>query len=49
MIKYWYVVVMDKYKTVFQKQCLTVGEANDLLKEMKEKYPKPYYVTKECF
>lgn len=37
-LKYWYVTVMVGYKTLFQKQCQTVGEANALLAEKKEEY-----------
>ena len=49
-MKFWYVVVMEKYKCVLQKQCMSAKEANTLLIEMKEKYPKPrYIVTKEQF
>jgi hypothetical protein len=49
-MKFWYVTVMKGYTTVFQRKCLTVGEANDLLKEKKKEYPAPdYMVTKENF
>lgn len=49
-MKFWHVVVMEKYKTVFDKQCMSVKEANSLLIEMKEKYKPPQYqVTKEEF
>ena len=37
-LKYWYVTVLDGYKTLFQKQCQSVGEANLLLAEKKEEY-----------
>lgn len=37
-LKYWYVTCLDGYKTLFQKQCQTVGEANQLLAEKKEEY-----------
>jgi len=49
-MRYWYVTVMQKYKTVFQKQCMTVAEANALLKEKKIEYPHPeYIVTKDWY
>jgi hypothetical protein len=50
-MKFWHVTVMHGYTTVFQKKCLTVGEANDLLKEKKEEYKgKPeFMVTKDNF
>lgn len=49
-MKFHYIVVMEKYKTVMQKQCLDVKTANALLIEMKEKYPSPQYqVTREWF
>ena len=50
-LTYWYVTVMLKYTTIFQKQCETVDEANRLLKEKKEEYKltPEYYVTKENF
>jgi hypothetical protein len=48
--KFYYVVVMEGYKTHMQKQCLDVTIANTLLAEMKEKYPPPQYVvTRELF
>lgn len=37
-LKYWWVTCMLDYKTLFQKQCLDVGEANRLLAEKKEEY-----------
>ena len=49
-MKFWHITVIEKTKTVFSKKCMTVGEANKLLKEMKEKYPSPQYmVLKENF
>lgn len=50
----WHITVMEAKrggKQVFgPKKCLTVQEANILLKEMKEKYPKPeFQVYKENF
>ena len=50
-MKFWHVTVMQGYNTVFQKKCLTVGEANELLKAKKEEYQgKPeYMVTKDNF
>lgn len=53
-MKFWYVIVMNGYETLFQKKCLDVKEANELLKAKKEEYPKnapgfEYQVTKEQF
>lgn len=48
--KFYYVVVMEKYKTIMQKQCMDVKSANALLVETKVKYPSPQYiVTREWF
>jgi len=48
---FWYVTVMQKYTTVFNKQCMSVGEANALLKAKKEEYPAKdgYIVTKDWY
>ena len=47
---WWNVTVMQKYKTIFTKQCLTVQEANALVIEKKKEYPAPQYsVTKEWY
>lgn len=45
---------MDGYQTLFQKKCLTVQEANELLAEKKAEYPlrtegHDYQVVKENF
>ena len=49
-MKFWYVCVIEKYKLIMQKQCLSTKDANTLFKEMREKYPAPQYqVTKEFF
>lgn len=49
-MKFWHVIVMEGYTTIFDRKCLTVGEANELLKQKKEEYPAPRYaVTKENF
>jgi len=49
-MKFWHIVVMKGYTTVFTRKCLTVAEANELLKAKKEEYPSPeYQVTKEHF
>ena len=50
-MKFWHITVIEGYTTIFQKKCLTVGEANDLLKAKKEEYagnPK-VMVLKESF
>jgi len=50
MNMWWNVTVMQKYKTIFTKQCLTVQEANALVIEKKKEYPAPQYsVTKEWY
>jgi hypothetical protein len=50
-MKSWYVIVMKGYETLLNKKCLTVKEANDLLKAKKEEYPasKGYSVIKESY
>ena len=50
-MKFWYVVVYEGYAILFQRKCLSVGEANTLLKQKKEEYSdtKRYQVTKESF
>jgi hypothetical protein len=53
-MKFWWISVTEARRggaTVFgPKKCLTVAECNTLLKEMKEKYPKPeYQVYKESY
>lgn len=37
-MQFWYVSVMQGYKTLFQKRCLDINEANKLLKEKKEEF-----------
>ena len=47
-MKFWHVIVMKGYTTIFDRKCLTVGEANELFKAKKEEYPSPeYQVSKE--
>ena len=50
-MKFWHITVIDGYKIVFQKKCLTVGEANTMFKEKKEEYKdqKSCMVMKENF
>jgi hypothetical protein len=49
-MKTWHVIVAEGYKTLFNKQCLTVEEANKLLKEKKEEYKgSEYRITKENY
>jgi hypothetical protein len=49
-LKFWHVCVLEGYKTILARRCLSVQEANELLKEMKEKYPSPQYaVSKELY
>jgi hypothetical protein len=53
-MKFWHVTVLDGYATVFQKRCLSVQEANELLKEKKKEYPAntpghEYSVVKDNF
>jgi hypothetical protein len=49
-MRFWHITVIQGYNTIFQKKCLTVGEANELLKEKKKEYPVPEYVVmKENF
>ena len=53
-MKFWHITVLDLQdgsKTVFQRKCLTVGDANTLLKAKKEEYPDKtrYMVLKENF
>lgn len=53
-MKFWHVTVLDGYSTVFQKRCLSVQEANELLAEKKAEYPTnteghEYSVVKENF
>ena len=49
-MKFWYVVVMEGYTTVFSRRCMSVKEANELLKQKKEEYPGPKYaVSKEYY
>lgn len=49
-IKFWYVTVFEKSKTIFQKQCMSVQEANELYKEKKAEFPTaPYIVLKENY
>jgi hypothetical protein len=44
-MKFWYVTVLEKSKTIFSKQCMTVQEANTVFKEKKEAYPSPQYIV----
>jgi hypothetical protein len=49
-LKSWYVTVMEGYKQVFQKKCLSVKEARDLVDAKKKEYPSPQYtVTRDEF
>jgi hypothetical protein len=53
-MKFWHVTVIDLQdhsKIAFQRKCLTVGEANTLLKAKKEEYSDKtrYMVMKENF
>jgi len=53
-MKFWHVTVFavanKQSKQLFQKRCLTVGEANTLYKEKKEEYPGPeFMVLRENF
>ena len=49
-MKFWHIVVMKGYTTIFDRKCLTVGEANTLFEEKKKEYPSPeYQVLKEHF
>lgn len=44
-MKFWYVTVFEKSKTVFSKQCMDIKEANTLYKEKKEQFPSPQYIV----
>jgi hypothetical protein len=49
-MKFWYVTVFERSKTLFSKKCLTVKEANELFATKKEEYPSPkYQVLRENF
>lgn len=50
-MKFWYVVVMSGYDTLFSRRCQTVQEANALLAEKKEEYKadRNISVTKENY
>ena len=44
-MKFWYVNVLEGYKTIYTRKCLTVQEANKLLEEKKAEYPSPQYMV----
>ena len=50
-MKFWHVVVMEGYNTIFDRKCLSVKEANDLYEEKKKEYQgqTKYSVSKELF
>lgn len=37
-MKFWHITVLDGYKTVFQKRCMDIKEANTLFASKKEEY-----------
>lgn len=50
----WHVIVYDNTKKhgniLFDKHCIRVQEANDLIKKKKEEFPSPHYtVAKEKY
>lgn len=57
--KFWHITVLQRVKnadgktegkTVFQKQCVSVGEANKLKKEKQEEYKgSDFMILKEQF
>jgi hypothetical protein len=50
-MKFWHVVVMEGYNTIFDRKCLTIQEANMIYDEKKKEYqgqPK-FNVSKELF
>jgi hypothetical protein len=48
--KFWNITVFEKGKTIFTKRCVSVKEANELLKIKREEYPSPpFIVYKEYF
>ena len=47
--KSWYITVTQGWKTIESKKFFDVGLANAFFKEMKEKYPAPYTVTRENY
>lgn len=49
-LRFWNITVFEGSKTIFTKRCVTVAEANTLLKQKREEFPAPKYtVLKELF
>lgn len=51
-MKFWHVTVLCGYKTVFQKRCMDIKEANTLFAEKKEEFKdqgSQFSVMKELF
>lgn len=45
-MKFYYINVFDKKgKTIFNKRCMTVQEANELFKQCKQTYSAPEYIV----
>ena len=44
-MKFWYVNVLEGYKVIFSRKCLSVQEANELYAEKKKEYADPKYVV----
>lgn len=50
-MKFWHVIVMQGYKTVFDKKCLDIKEANTVFEEKKKEYQgqPEFNVSKENY